>query len=290
MKKSNIIIFLILYFSINYSIIAAQDSTQSNWQRTTKIGVHISQIAFSNWTKGGNNSLTYSLSGDFGISYIDTNWRIDNILKLAYGQTKIENESFKTNDNEMLLDNVISRKLGWKVNPFFSNSLRTTITEGFSYSDSSKTKTADFFDPGYITQSLGFTYDKNKYFNTRLGLAIQETFARDLTHYTDDPATDKIENFNIATGFENVTEAKFNIDDNMTYEGSLRLFTRFESLDVWDVRWDNEITAKINSWIEVKLVFILVHEISQTRKTQIKEVFQLGFSYDFFKKKEIRDE
>ncbi|MDY0083191.1 MAG: hypothetical protein RBR74_08430, partial [Ignavibacteriaceae bacterium] len=69
---------------------------------------------------------------------------------------------------------------------------------------------------------------------------------------------------------------------NMTYSSFLRLFTRFKALDVWDVRWDNIITAKVNDYINVNLAVTVLHEISQTRKTQLREALQLGFSYSLF--------
>ena len=67
----------------------------------------------------------------------------------------------------------------------------------------------DFFDPGYLSEALGFTYDQNKIITTRLGVAIQQTFANKFTNYTDDPETpNEIEKFKFDTGLESVTEVK----------------------------------------------------------------------------------
>ena len=68
----------------------------------------------------------------------------------------------------------------------------------------------------------------------------------------------------------------------MTYYSFLRLFSRFNSLDVWDVRWDNIITAKVNDYINVNFSVTVLHEISQTRKTQLRESLQLGLTYSLF--------
>jgi hypothetical protein len=48
---------------------------------------------------------------------------------------------------------------------------------------------------------------------------------------------------------------------------------------VWDVRWDNTITAKVNSYVNVSLNALVIHEIAQTRRTQLKETLALGFTY-----------
>ncbi|MFO7524507.1 MAG: hypothetical protein R6W68_03555 [Ignavibacteriaceae bacterium] len=79
-----------------------------------------------------------------------------------------------------------------------------------------------------------------------------------------------------------MTAAKYDFMENMQYSTFLRLFSRFTSLDVCDVRWDNIITAKVNKHINVNLAVTLVHELSQSRKTQLKEVLQIGIVYTLF--------
>ncbi len=57
---------------------------------------------------------------------------------------------------------------------------------------------------------------------------------------------DKIEKFKLETGLESVIVFKYEFLPNTTYATYLRLFIRFNDIDVWDVRWDNIITAKVN--------------------------------------------
>ena len=141
---------------------------------------------------------------------------------------------------------------------------------------------ADFFDPGYVTQALGFTYNKDKQFNTRLGIAAQETFTRKNTRYTDDPATTGVEKFKIETGLESVTNAEYTLAENLLAKSSLRLFTRFKDISVWDVRWDNAIVAKVNDFINVNFTLLLVYQKDQIDRLQVKEVLQLGIVYTIF--------
>ncbi|MGQ9644284.1 MAG: hypothetical protein ACUVT3_10540 [Ignavibacterium sp.] len=139
------------------------------------------------------------------------------------------------------------------------------------------------FDPGYFTEALGFKYSQGEIFSSRLGIAIQQTIAdKFATLYTDDSETPELEKFKFDTGLESVTEVKYNFYDNMTYLSFLRLFSRFNSLDVWDVRWDNTIAAKVNNYITVNFNVVLVHEISQSRRTQFKEALNIGISYNLF--------
>jgi hypothetical protein len=55
------------------------------------------------------------------------------------------------------------------------------------------------------------------------------------------------------------------------------LFTRFKSLDVWDVRWENEIVAKINRFLNVSVSYLFLYEKAQSPTAQMKESLQLGF-------------
>jgi len=62
----------------------------------------------------------------------------------------------------------------------------------------------------------------------------------------------------------------------------LRLFGRFEDISVWDVRWDNTVTAKINDYFNVNINVLLIYDVDETLRTQLKEALQLGISYSLF--------
>ncbi len=258
-------------------------AADSLWNATGMVGLNASQVSFTNWSQGGENALTWTLYTKMGAVYNDGTWKLSNNLKVAYGRSKIGSEKYRTNDNEFYLENVLSNKLGWAVDPYFSNTVRSTISKGFDYAKSDVNPIADFFDPGYITQSLGFTFDKEKSFKTRLGIGLQETFTNKYRNYSDDSKTmDKVEAFKLETGIESVTNSELNFDENLLFQSMLRLFTRFNSLDVWDVRWDNTLTAKITKYVNVNLSVLLVYEKAQSPKTQFKEGLQLGFTYSIF--------
>lgn len=178
---------------------------------------------------------------------------------------------------------MVSRDIDWAVDPYFAVTVRSSVTKGYDYTVTPSVQIVDFFDPGYVTESLGFLYTEGSVFSTRLGLAVQQTFAKKFTGYTDDLETlNEIEDFKFDTGLESVSELKYDFATNMSYSSFLRLFSRFNQLDVWDIRWDNNIAAKVNDYISVNLNVVLVHEISQSRKTQLKEALQLGIIYTIF--------
>jgi hypothetical protein len=252
------------------------------WVPSAVTGLNINQVAFSNWSQGGENSLAFTIFGNVGYDYFSSEWKLVNSLKIAYGRTKLGDSDFRTNDNEIYLENVLSYDIGWSIDPYFSNTLRTVVSKGYDYSEEPFVQIADFFDPGYLTQSLGFEYTRDKKFITRLGFAVQETFTNRFTQYSDDPETDEVETFKLETGIESVTETELTLAQNLLFGSKLRLFTRFDDIDVWDVRWDNLITAKVNDFVNVNLNVLLIYEKSQSLRTQIKEALQLGITYRLY--------
>jgi hypothetical protein len=282
MKK----LLLILLIAISFNSFA-QDIPDSvlvdGWNMVGVVGLNLSQTALVNWSQGGSNSLAYSAYANLGAILKDHPWKWKNRLSIIYGRTKLEDVGYRTTENDIYFETVLSRNVGWVVDPFVSVIVRTAVTKGYDYSVAdTNIQIVDFFDPGYVSEAIGFTYDQSKIITTRLGLAFQQTFANRFTNYTDDPETPEIETFKFDTGIESVTEVKYNFLENMTYYSFLRLFSRFTSLDVWDVRWDNIVTAKVNDYINVNFNVTVIHEISQTRKTQLRESLQLGFSYSLF--------
>ena len=273
-------IFLVLMGTNSFSM--SDSLNQSDWTYSGVAGLNISQIALENWTQGGDNALAFTLLGNFGAKYVDTPWTFNNTLKLAFGRTKLGTDDFRTNDNEFFWESILSRTFGWAVDPYISNTVRTVISKGFDYKVVPSLQTSQFFDPGYITQSIGFIYNKIPNMTTRIGIGFQETITSKFTGYSDDPKTSEIEKFKLDTGIESVTDGAFKIEENILFVSQLRLFGHFNELDVWDVRWDNLLTAQISKYLNVNFNVLLIYEKKQSPKTQVKEALQLGITYTLF--------
>lgn len=283
MRRLFLFLFVIITFN-NYAQEIPDSLLKDGWNMSGVVGVNLSQTAFSNWAQGGTNALAFAVYTNLGAVYLDAPWKWKNRLNAIFGRTKLEDVGYRTTENDIYFESVGSRDIGWAVDPYIAVTFRSALTKGYDYKVDPAVQIVDFFDPGYLTEAIGFTYDKNKIITTRLGIAFQQTFANKFAaFYTDDPETpNEIEDFKFETGIESVTEVKYEFLPKMTYYSFLRLFTRFDALDVWDVRWDNIVTAKVNDYINVNLAVTVLHEISQTRKTQLRQALQLGFSYSLF--------
>jgi Protein of unknown function (DUF3078) len=124
-----ILAFLLLISSFSKS---QDDTSKALWAPSAAAGINLSQIALSNWTQGGDNSITWTLIANGGIQYLAPDWSFRNSIKFDYGRTKLGSQGFRTNDNDLYIDAALSKNVGWAVNPFFSISLRTAVTTGYN--------------------------------------------------------------------------------------------------------------------------------------------------------------
>lgn len=271
---------LICIAALNFVLCQQKDTLLYDWVPEAAIGLNINQIALSNWTSGGDNAISWTLSGNVGLKNITTEWGFINNLSLAYGRTKLGGSDFRTNDNTFYFESLLFKKINWAVDPFFSVSARTALTRGYDYKVTPPSPSADFWDPGYLTQSMGFVYNRVTGFTTRLGVALQEVFTNNFdTLYNSDPKTGEVKKIIVDSGIESVSTAEYSFAENLLYKGNLRLFTRFKSLDVWDVRWENAIVAKINDFLNVNVTYLFLYEKAQSPTAQMKESLQLGFLF-----------
>ncbi|NJD22782.1 MAG: DUF3078 domain-containing protein [Melioribacter sp.] len=275
MKK---IIVIPLLFITTMAFGQIPDSLKDKWLPTFIVGLGVNQIAFTNWVKGGDNSVSWTLSGDFHYDYYGSPWIFKNEIRSAYGRSKIGEGTYRTTDNDLYIETVASYDLGWAVSPFISNSIRSQVARGFNYKVDPEIEIANLFDPGYVTQTIGFTYDKYSNIITRFGIGFQEIFTNKFRQYSD--PVNMVKAFRFETGIESVSDVNYKIDDNIAYLGKLRLFSQFKSLDVWDVRFENNIIAKITKYINVNFIYNVVYEVAQTPYTQVKEGLQIGIVYN----------
>ncbi len=282
-----IILSLIVIFFLSSVLIAQEEKEEKKdtlWTPNGVVGINLSQVAFSNWSQGGENSLAFTFFSLFSLDYIGDPWKWKNSLKFAYGRTKFGDDEYRTNDNEIFFESTLIHHLGWAVSPYAGVTARTAVSNGFKYDADSVQQIVGFMDPFYLTEAIGFIYDQIPNFSSRLGVGMKQTFADKFApQYSDDPDTpNEIEKFKNESGIESVTEYTWGFFENMSYYSYLRLFGKFDDLSVWDVRWDNVISAKVNDYVSVTFNVLLIYDETESVKRQLKEALQVGISYTLF--------
>jgi hypothetical protein len=283
--KSVFIVILFIIISLNlYSQDSAAVKKDTLWVPKGIVSLNLSQVALSNWSQGGQSSISFTLLSLLGIDYIGDPWKWKNGLKLAYGRTKFGDEEYRTNENELFFESTLIHQLNWAVSPYAGVTAQTALSNGYNYDSIPALQIVAFGDPFYLTEAIGFIYDRIPNFSTRLGVGLKQTWANKfaLQYTADADTTNGIEKFKNESGIESVTEYRWEFLENMSYYSYLRLFGTFEDFSVWDVRWDNVLTAKVNDYINVTFNFLLIYDEEQSIKRQIKEALQLGISYSFF--------
>ncbi len=287
MKQRFTVVFLGVLLTIGSAF--AQDEGKGEfaegWNNTLVAGFNLTQVSLRDWTQGGENTLAWTFLTNGLFAYKQPDWIWKNTLKIAYGQTKLGDADFEKSEDELFWESLYARNIGWKIDPYVANQLRTQMAPGYKMilneqtGVEEKVQTSGLWDPGYLIQSAGFTYAEGDVFFTRLGVAFKETFSSEYGYADDKDTETEVETFRFQTGIESATGLKLNVMENVLFTSQLNLFSAFDQLDIWDVRWDNTLTAKVNSYVNVSLNVLMVHDITQTRRTQIKQALALGLQY-----------
>lgn len=259
---------------------AIQADTLYGWTNTLVAGLNLTQVSFKDWAQGGENALSYSLwgKGAFVNNQEKLNWA--NSYKLAFGQTRLGGQGLRKTDDEIYFESLLLYKIGLYINPYASLTARTQFAPGYLYEDDgSKTQVSQFFDPAYLTQSVGMSYKPAEEIVTRLGVAVREIITSTYTQYADDPETMEIEDIRVLGGMESVTEVNWTFAENMKFASRLELFAPFKAMDEIIVRSDNSITAQVNKYVTVLFSVQLINEKEVTPRTQIKQTLALGLTY-----------
>ena len=247
--------------------------------------LNLTQVSFTNWVGGGDNSLAYNagIDGKSVDDEVRTNWTTN--YKFSFGQAELSDKGIRKTDDNIDVQSLLTYKLGVYVNPYASIAMKSQFTTGYKYNnDSANTKTAvsDLFDPAYLVEAVGLGYQPLKQFKTRLGLALKETFTRDHTIYSDDPKTAAVEKSKIEGGMEWVSEAEIPVDDNVLFKSKLEVFAPFKTFTVMTMRWDNLVIAKVSKYINVNVGLLAINDPVVSKRTQIKEGISLGLTYSVF--------
>jgi len=280
-------------------IVQAQDEetdTTSLWKTDGTATLNFSQVSFENWAAGGENS--YSLNGMFSFSanYAKDRTSWVNSLDVGYGIIKQGGLDVRKSDDKI----EITSKYGYKSSSdwYYSGafSFKTQFDKGYNYDENAGTKSqiSDFMAPAYTLLSLGMDYKPSDHFTLLLSPLTGKT-----TFVLDDSLSN-IGSFGVEPG-KNIRNEfggfvkvgyKQEIWENVKLNTKLELFSNYlEEAQNVDVNWDVLISMKINEYLSANLNTQIIYDddinyIDNEGKRhgpriQFKEVFGVGFSYNF---------
>lgn len=259
----------------------ADTAKLEGWKVNAVVGAGLSQAAFSNWAQGGENSFAYTLSGLVNGTLYGERSRWSNTLSLRYGQAQIGDDDAKKTDDEIYFESIFVYRIWSPFHPYAAATLRTQFAPGYDYPDNApRVRVSKFFDPAYLTQSVGIIYEPSAVFTSRLGVAMREVITSEFPQYADDAETlTEIEKTRFDVGMEWVSTLNYEFLPNMVYLSRLELFAPFNAFDRVVARWDNVISGKINTWFSVNLGVQVLNDVNVTPRTQLKQTLTIGLSY-----------
>jgi hypothetical protein len=249
----------------------------SAWKHTMIVSANITQISFTDWAQGGENAFAYALflEGKSAYTLDAVDWV--NSYKFGFGQANLASQGTRKTDDKIDLESVLTYKVGTYINPFASASMKTQFVEGATYdAQGNKTPVSNFFDPAYLTQTVGLGYQPVPEVKTRLGGALREIIADKFAAAYIGDATKKTK---VDGGLESVTEVGWTVMENVVLNAKLEIFAPLKQFDRMTVRSDNTLSAKVNKFLSMNLNVQLINEPEVLARTQVKQTLALGFSY-----------
>lgn len=277
---------ILLIGMVSFTAFAQTDTAKApvyGWAHGMTAGLTLAQIGFTNWAAGGDNALSWTLSieGKSVNEREKTTWT--NNYKFAFGHARISDAGLRKTDDKIDLESILTYKLSQYINPYAALTFKSQFAKGFKYNQppaGTDIAISGFFDPAYITQSVGAGWQPTQEVKTRAGFALRETFS-DKYGYADDPVTASYEKSKVEGGVESVTDVEWKAAENILLTSKLELFAPFKTIDRVDVRFESKLTMTVNKYITA-IFAVQMLNVNPFPRTQLKEVIALGFTYNVF--------
>lgn len=245
------------------SLKAFSADTVAGWKKGASIFINTSQASLTNWSAGGQNSLSINGLTTFFANYREENINWDNTLDIGYGimkQGKI-NKLIKTDDKIDFFSKYGYKVVkGWYFSALFN--FRTQIAKGFK-NPLDSLPMSNFLAPGYFLGAIGFDYKKDELFS-----AFISPFTSKITIVNDQALSDSGA-FGVDRGNKLRSEMggyvrlifKKDIAENVTFGIKVDLFSNYlNNPQNIDINWETMLNLKANAYLSASLATHLVYD------------------------------
>ncbi|MCO6500785.1 MAG: DUF3078 domain-containing protein [Vicingus serpentipes] len=283
--------------------------TLDGWSTGGVFGINFTQVSLTNWSAGGENSISLNTFLSVFANYQKGNTSFDNSLDVGYGFLKSGNANTRKTDDKVDFTSKFGHKAskGW----YYAGlaNFKTQMMPGYNYPDDS-TKISDFMAPAYILGAIGMDYKPNKYFTmfispftTKITIVNNQNLANAGAYGVDAAVLDTLNN--IITKGKSIrseyggylrTIFKKSVMKNVNLQTKLELFSNYgKNPSNIDVNWETLITMKVNKYIKASISTLLFYDddikiaIDKNNdgiidkvgpRVQFKEILGIGISFD----------
>lgn len=154
------IVSLFLFYTLSVlgqeSISLPPKDSTSHWINKNKVGFDISQIAFVNWSAGGNSAISGLIKGDFSRVYSKGNQKWVNELIIRYGLNQQDGVELRKTEDIIQLSSTFGYRKDSITNWYHSAkfNFNTQFTNGYAYPNTDKA-ISRLFAPAYFFLGVG---------------------------------------------------------------------------------------------------------------------------------------
>ena len=307
--------FFLLVFSVS---VFAQELTNSKspdtisyWTKKNKLGFDISEIAFVNWSAGGNSAVSGLFKGDFSRVYAKENRKWVNELFIRYGLNKQDGLGVRKTDDAIQVNSTFGYRKDTITNWYHSAkfNFNTQFTNGYAYPNTEKV-ISKLFAPAYIYLGVGAeNANKEKKrifyispFTFKTTLVLDQNLANQGAFGVPKALYDANGNV-ISSGKRSKTELGFlftsfykkEIVKNITLVNKLSLYSDYiNNFGNIDVDCDLSLDLVVNQYVKANIGARVVYdddikakeEVNGTQvtvgpKAQLKQLLGVGIVYQF---------
>jgi len=281
------------------------------WERTNTVGLDITQIAFVNWSVGGNNSVSGLAKANFVRKYSHKNINWVNELICKYGINSQEGQETRKTDDQLQFNSTFGYRRDTTSNWYYSAKFNfaTQFSNGYAYPNTTD-EISGPFSPAYIFLGVGTEYIRKDlgytaYFSPlteKTTLVLNQTLA-DKGAFGVAGATYDAEGNIISEGRNSRTEfgilitqqLKRQVFKNIMLDTRLALYTDYiNKFGNIDVDWQFQLDMTVNEYVKANIGAHIIYDddIKSTKevdglvvtggpKMQLKQMLGLGLTYSF---------
>lgn len=286
----------------------------SFWNKENQVGINLSEVAFSNWSAGGDNSISVIGVGNFKRDYKFRYLNWENHVDMRYGLNIQEGRAPRKTEDYIRFSSTFSYRQDTISNWYYSvkANFNTQFTNGYKYPDR-ESPISGFMAPGYFFFGAGTSYiPEGKKFNLYLSPLTQRATVvlnQDLANegaFGVNPA-EKDADGNIIREGKNVLMAlgilvtntwETPLSKNIDLKHNISLYTDylhdFGNIDIdWQLTLDMIVNQYVKATIGTQVIYDDDIKFDEERdaegtiiksgvpRIQFKQILAVGLAYSF---------
>lgn len=234
------------------------------WDYTLINAFSMNQNYLSNWSRGGESSLSgmLDITGTAKYSNKETRDQWTNTGRIRYGTIRTRERGFRTSTDMVELNSQYNRKIREKFDFSAVFYGKTQVAEGFK-SPTDTVVISKFLNPGTFTVGVGFEYQPFK--NTLINLSplsYRNTFVLDTLNINQtNHGIEKDKRSRQEMGGQIVVKNNMTLMDDLKVNNNIRLFSNYlEKPQNIDVDWEMSLEKQISYLFSIRLNLHLIYD------------------------------